>query len=254
MTDATTVDFTTTLDDGVLRITLNRPDRLNALSTEMLNLLADVIEGTEGVRVAVITGEGRAFCTGAVMQPGVVNEGILSAAERLIRTLTAAPFPIVAAVNGIAAGLGCSIAIACDVQIAKSSSYVLQAFINVGLMPDGAATELLAASIGRTRALELLLGGEKLSNDEAARIGLLTRSVADEEFEQTVDRYVQKFLVGPPLAYKQTKAAVNAASLPTLGDSLQRETDGQTFLIATDDFSEGVAAFAEKRPAKFVGR
>lgn len=239
---------------GVLRITLNAPDRLNSVTTEMLDQISDEIENREGVRVAVIAGTGRAFCSGAVMRPGHSNVGVMEAAERIIHTLTSAPFPIVAAVNGIAAGIGSSIAIACDVQIAKDSDYFLQAFINIGLMPDGAANELLAASIGRTRALRLALSGERLPNTEAERMGLITYAVPEAEWQDLVDTTVATFAEGPTLALGATKRAVNAASLPHLDATLKNETATQAELAESHDFTEGVEAFAEKRQANFLGR
>lgn len=240
--------------EGVLRITINAPDRLNSVTTAMLNQMSDELDLRDGIRVAVITGSGRAFCSGAVMQPGATDTGILEAAERLIHTMTKAPFPIVAAVNGLAAGIGSSIALACDVQITKDSDYFLQAFVNVGLMPDGAANELLAASIGRTRALKLLLSGERLPNPEGVRIGLISHAVPETEWQELVDSTVETFATGPTLAYAATKQAVNSASLSQLSETLQRETIGQTELGQTADFAEGVNAFSEKRKANFQGR
>jgi len=240
--------------DGVLRITLNRPDRLNAVDTAMLTTVAEAIETAEGARVAVITGVGRAFSSGAAMAKDTVNPGILEAIDRTIHAITQAPFPVIAAVNGIAAGVACSIAVASDISIARSSAYVLQAFVNIGLMPDGGATELLAASIGRTRAMRLMLTGEKLPVEEAVAMGLITYSVPDDEFEQIVESTVARFAAGPTLAYARTKAAVNAASLPFLGESLDREAEGQTALADSADHEEGKTAFIEKRPASFIGR
>lgn len=240
--------------DGVLRITLNRPDRLNALDTDMVNAVAAALEEAEGVRVAVITGVGRAFSAGAAMAKDTVNPAILAAIDRVIHAITQAPFLVIAAVNGVAAGVACSIAVAADVSIARSSAYVLQAFVNIGLMPDGAATELLAASIGRTRAMRLMLTGEKLPVEEAVAMGLITYSVPDDEFEEVVESTVAKLAAGPTAAYVQTKLAVNAASLPSLGESLDREAEGQTMLADTHDHVEGKAAFLEKRAARFQGR
>jgi enoyl-CoA hydratase len=240
--------------EGTLRITINVPERLNSITTDMVNQISDELDNADGVRVAVITGVGRAFCSGAVMAPGAANAEILQAADRLIHTMTQAPFPIVAAVNGLAAGIGSSIALACDVQVTKDSDYFLQAFINVGLMPDGAANELLAASIGRTRALKLLLLGEKLPNVEGERLGLITYAVPEEEWQPLVDKTVETFATGPTRAYAATKQAVNAASLSQLSETLKRETVGQTELGASADFEEGVAAFVGKRKANFTGK
>lgn len=239
--------------DGVLRLTLNAPDRLNSVTTEMFEQISDELENAEGVRVAVITGEGRAFCSGAVMRPGATNSGILEAADRLIHLLTQAPFPVVAALNGLAAGIGSSLALACDFQVAKEDDYVLQAFVNVGLMGDGAAHELIAASIGRARATRLLMLGEKLPNREAFDAGLITHCVSADEWKATVERLVDKLRTGPTLAYAQIKATINAAALAHLDATLRAETSGQTVLGASNDFAEGVAAFSEKRRADFTG-
>ncbi|MFS0883605.1 enoyl-CoA hydratase-related protein [Aeromicrobium sp. 179-A 4D2 NHS] len=240
--------------DGVLRLTLNAPDRLNSVTTDMFEQMSDELEQADGVRVAVLTGAGRAFCSGAVMAPGATNTGILEAADRLIHLLTGSPFPVVAALNGLTAGIGSSLALASDFQVAKEDDYFLQAFVNVGLMGDGAAHELLAASVGRARATRLLMLGEKLPNREAFEAGLITHCVGADEWQATVDGLVDKLKSGPTLAYAQIKATINAAALSHLDRTLQAETAGQKVLGASDDFAEGVAAFTEKRRANFTGR
>ena len=240
-------------EDGVLRITLAAPDRLNSVTTEMFEAMGDALEDVDGVRVAVLTGEGRAFCSGAVMRPGVTNSGILEAADRLIHALVDAPFPVVAALNGLAAGIGSSLALASDFQIAKEDDYFLQAFVNIGLMGDGAAHELIAASIGRARATRLLMLGEKLPNREAFEAGLITHCVGAEEWQATVDGLVDRLKSGPTLAYARIKSTINGVTLASLDETLRIEATEQTFLGATNDFAEGVAAFTEKRAAKFTG-
>lgn len=239
--------------DGVLTLTLNAPQRLNSVTTEMFEQMSDALEDADGVRVAVITGEGRAFCSGAVMAPGATNTGILEAADRLIHTLTQAPFPVVAALNGLAAGIGSSLALASDFQVAKEDDYFLQAFVNVGLMGDGAAHELLAASIGRARATRLLMLGEKLPNSEAHAAGLITHCVPAAEWQATMDGLVDKLKSGPTMAYARIKSTINAAALAHLDQTLATETVEQGVLGASNDFAEGVAAFSEKRQAKFTG-
>lgn len=239
--------------DGVLTLTLNCPDRLNSVTTEMFEQMSDALEDVDGVRVAVLTGEGRAFCSGAVMRPDVTNTGILEAADRLIHALTGAPFPVVAALNGLTAGIGSSLALASDFQVAKDSDYFLQAFVNIGLMGDGAAHELIAASIGRARATRMLMLGEKLPNTEAFAAGLITHCVTADEWKPTVDGLVEKLKTGPTLAYSRIKSTINGASLPHLDQTLQTETAEQTALGASRDFAEGVSAFAEKRRANFTG-
>lgn len=239
--------------DGVLTLTLNAPQRLNSVTTEMFEQMSDALEDAEGVRVAVLTGEGRAFCSGAVMAPGATNTGILEAADRLIHALTGAPFPVVAALNGLAAGIGSSLALASDFQVAKEDDYFLQAFVNVGLMGDGAAHELIAASIGRARATRMLMLGERLPNPEAYAAGLITHCVPAGEWQATVDGLVEKLASGPTMAYARIKSTINAAALLRLDETLATETVEQGVLGASHDFAEGVAAFSEKRQAKFTG-
>lgn len=239
--------------DGVLRLTLNAPDRLNSVTTEMFEQMSDELENAEGVRVAVLTGEGRAFCSGAVMRPGVTNSGIMEAADRLIHALTGSPFPVVAALNGLTAGIGSSLALASDFQVAKEDDYFLQAFVNIGLMGDGAAHELIAASVGRARATRLLMLGEKLPNREAFDAGLITHCVTSDEWQPTVDALVEKLRTGPTMAYAKIKSTINAASLANLDETLRAETEGQSVLGASNDFTEGVMAFTEKRKANFSG-
>ncbi|MFO6452391.1 MULTISPECIES: enoyl-CoA hydratase-related protein [unclassified Aeromicrobium] len=239
--------------DGVLTLTLNAPERLNSVTTEMFEQMSDALEDAEGVRVAVLTGEGRAFCSGAVMAPGATNTGILEAADRLIHALTGAPFPVVAALNGLAAGIGSSLALASDFQVAKEEDYFLQAFVNVGLMGDGAAHELIAASIGRARATRMLMLGERLPNPEAYAAGLITHCVPAGEWQATVDGLVEKLASGPTMAYARIKSTINAAALLHLDETLATETVEQGVLGASRDFAEGVAAFSEKRQAKFTG-
>lgn len=246
-------DLTIERADGVLRLTFTCPDRLNSVTTEMLGQITAALADTDGVRVAVLSGEGRAFCSGAVMVPGAVNEGILEAADRTIHALTQSPFPVIAAVNGLAAGIGSSLALACDLQVTRESDYFLQAFVNVGLMGDGGAHALIAASVGRARAMRLLLAGERLPNPEAFAAGLISHCVPDDEWQATVDALVDRFATGPTLAYSRIKSTVNAASLTQLDDVIDRETKGQTFLGASADHREGVQAFSEKRRANFTG-
>ena len=240
-------------DGGILRITLNAPERLNSVTTEIFEAMSDALEDADGVRVAVLTGEGRAFCSGAVMRPGAANASILAAADRLIHAMTGAPFPIVAALNGLAAGIGSSLALASDYQVAKESDYFLQAFVNVGLMGDGAAHELIAASIGRARATRMIMLGEKLSNSEAFAAGLITHCVPEAEWQDTLDALVEKLATGPTRAYAQIKSTINAAALLNLDETLNAESEGQTELGLSADFVEGVMAFTEKRRANFTG-
>lgn len=240
--------------DGVLTITWNEPERLNALTADMLNDAAAAIEAASDVRLIVITGSGRAFSSGAALGPDFDGAATLDGANRLVRAITRTPVPVVSAVNGIAAGVGVSIAIAADITVAKSSGYFLLAFVNIGLMPDGGATELVAASIGRARANRMAMLGERLFADEAAEIGLIHASLDDEAYEAELATLIDRLGNGPTVALGTMKAAITATTLSHLDEALDREREGQIALFATADFAEGGQAFIEKRAAKFTGR
>ncbi|MEJ7634887.1 enoyl-CoA hydratase-related protein [Aeromicrobium sp.] len=251
MSDSVLFDTT----DGVLTITWNEPDRLNALTAEMLHDASAAIEGvSEDIRLIVVTGSGRAFSSGAALGAGFDGSATLDGANRLVRAITRTPIPVVSAVNGIAAGVGCSIAIAADITIAKSSGYFLLAFINIGLMPDGGSTELVAASIGRARANRMALLGERLTADDAAQIGLIHKSLDDAAYDAELAVLIGKLGRGPTVALGLTKAAIAATTLTRLEEALDREREGQISLFSTADAAEGGRAFIEKRAAEFTGR
>lgn len=241
--------------DAVLTICWNDPDRLNGLSGEMVAAATEAVEqAPDSTRVIVLTGTGRAFSTGARLDADYEGTGPMDAANRLIRAIVASPVPVVASVNGPAAGFGCSIALAADITIATQSAYFLLPFTNIGLMPDGGATAVVAASMGRARASAMALLGERLPAAEAAVAGLIYRCLADDEFQAEVDRVVGQLAAGAAGAYRATKQAIAAATLGHLDDALDRERDLQVQLFETDDFAEGAAAFMQKRPARFTGR
>ena len=250
MSDSVLIDTT----DGVLTITWNEPDRLNALTVEMLNAAADAIEGASGVRLIVVTGSGRAFSSGAALGPDFDGAATLDGANRLVRAMTRTTVPVVSAVNGIAAGVGVSIAIAADITLARSSGYFLLAFVNIGLIPDGGATELVAASIGRARANRMAMLGERLSADDAAEIGLIYKSLDDDAYDAELAMLVDKLGNGPTVALGTMKSAITATTLSHLDEALDREQEGQIALFSTADFAEGGQAFVEKRKAEFTGQ
>ncbi len=246
--------------DGVLRLTMNRPAQLNAMTAQMSDRLAGELEAAaarDDVRVVLLTGSGAAFSSGADLSGADAHENFdvtsLDRANRIVRAIVGLDKPCVAAVNGIAAGVGCSAALACDLVVAKQSAAFLLAFARIGLMPDGGATATVAAAVGRARAMRMALLGDALPAPEAYDAGLVSHLAADDEFDDAVATLVGRLAGGPPLAYAATKKAVNAATLGHLHDALERERTGQTVLLRTADVAEGMRAFGEKRRPRFTG-
>jgi enoyl-CoA hydratase len=247
-------------DERVLTLTLDRPAQLNALTDEMSDALASELEEAaayDGVRVVVLRGAGRAFCAGADIagseRPMRLDVRALDRANRIVRALTRLDKPVVAAVHGPAAGVGCSIALACDLAVAAESSTFLLAFARIGLMPDGGSSASVAASIGRARAMRMALLAEPLTGREAYDAGLVSHLADDDAFEVVVADVVARLAAGAPLAQAATKRAVNAAAYAGLDAALDRERTGQTLLLRTNDAAEGMRAFAERRAPDFEG-
>lgn len=260
MTAATTVEgLRSELAEGILRLTFARPKRLNAIDLPTMNALSEAVKaaGTDDrVRTIVVTGEGKAFCTGADLAAGAANPQhptvVMDAAAGLIRAVTEVPVPVIAAVNGPAAGVGVSIALAADLTYAAESAYFLLSFVNIGLMPDGGASLLVPAAVGRARAAEMALLGERIGGADAERFGLVARTLPDDQLAAHVDGVAAHTARGPRRAQALTKQALNAATLPVLDEALAREKEGQVELLASADFAEGVMAMLEKRPARFA--
>jgi enoyl-CoA hydratase/carnithine racemase len=248
--------------DSVLRVTFNRPDALNALTPEMLDTAADAVEsggGDPDVRVVIITGAGRAFSSGADLSARADpsyrgRPRTLDAVNRLVRVLREVPKPVLAAVNGLAAGGGCSVALSADLILARESAYFLFAFADVGLMPDGGASVLLPNAVGRVRAAQMAMLAERIPAPRAADWGLITHVVPDESFDSEVEGLTARLAQGPTAAYAQTKHALNAATLGRLEQAFAIEAAGQAMLTGTADFAEGVVAFLQKRKPDFTGR
>jgi 2-(1,2-epoxy-1,2-dihydrophenyl)acetyl-CoA isomerase len=251
--------------EGVARLTLNRPERLNSLNgamhAEVRDALARVAAG--GSRVLVLTGSGRGFCAGQdlgdrqVAADGAradLGESIERNYKPLVLALTGLPVPTVAAVNGVAAGAGASIALACDLVLAAKSASFIQAFSRLGLLPDSGATWFLPRLVGTARALGLAMLGERLGAEEAARWGLIWRCIEDAEFPAAVDRLVGELAAAPTRGLVRTREAMLGSASRTLAAQLDVERDFQRELGYTDDYLEGVAAFSGKRAPRFSGR
>ncbi|WP_241387240.1 enoyl-CoA hydratase [Rhodococcus sp. CH91] len=259
MTASTTESLRSELSDGILRLTITRPRRMNAIDLSTMKALDDAVKKAgedDRVRTIVVTGEGSAFCTGADLAAGAADPRdpgvVMDTANDLVRTIASVPVPVIAAVNGPAAGVGVSIALAADLTYAAESAYFLLAFVNIGLMPDGGASLLVPAAIGRARAAEMALLGERVSAADADRFGLVARTLPDAELAAHVDAIAARTAAGPRRALELTKRALNASTLAALDAALAREKEGQVELLGSPDFAEGAMAMLEKRPARFA--
>lgn len=246
---------------GVAVLTMNRPEVMNALNTRLrLDLRAAIARAEGEARVIVLTGAGRAFCSGqdlgdAASIDTVDFQRILSEEyEPLLQAIETSPLPVIAAVNGAAAGAGANLALAADVVIAAHSAAFLQAFARIGLMPDAGGTYWLPRQVGAARAMGLALFAEKVTAEEAARMGMIWEAVPDAGFEAHWRARAAHLAQGPTLAYGAVKRALRASSAQDYATQLAMEAQLQGELGATQDFREGVAAFLEKRPARFEGR
>jgi enoyl-CoA hydratase len=252
------------LADGVLTLTMNRPDSLNSLTEVMLAGIADALQRATTdpqVKVVRLGGAGRAFSSGAgigAQDQGKKAQGsltgVLDAANHAVRSIISLPRPVVAVVHGPAAGVATSLALASDVVLASEKAYFLLAFTKIGLMPDGGASALVAAAVGRIRAMRMALLAERISATEAVDWGLATAVYPEESFDAEVDKVIATLLNGPAVALRKTKDAINAATLTQLEPALERERAGQLELLRGHDFIEGISAFQQRRKADFTDR
>jgi len=253
------------ISEGVARLTFNRPERLNAFNADMHGEVRAALAAVKSpaARVLVITGAGRGFCAGQdlndrAVAPGAAPPDLADSIERnykpLVLALRALPLPVIAAVNGVAAGAGANIALACDLVVAARSASFVQAFCKLGLIPDSGGTWFLPRLVGSARALGLALLGEKLPAEQAAAWGLIWRCVEDGELAKVADELARQLAAAPTLGLARTKQAIYEGASRTLAAQLDVERDYQGELGRSADYAEGVAAFAAKRAPHFAGR
>lgn len=258
------MDFETILLDqagGVARVTLNRPDRLNSFTVQMHDELSRALEAVANsdARVLVLTGAGRGFCAGQDLSDPAVKPGsdLKDALDKyynpLIRRLATLAMPVICAVNGVAAGAGANIALACDIVIAARSAKFIQSFANIGLIPDSGGTWTLPRLAGQARALGLALTGEALPAERAEAWGVIWKCVDDDKLADEAGALAAKFASAPTKGLAATKKLIRESGGRALEAQLDNERDAQSTLGRTQDYKEGVAAFMEKRAAKFSG-
>ena len=248
------------LENGVQWLRLNRPESMNAVNAELRAALAAAVRDAERspeVRVVVVTGSGRAFCSGADVREFASREGAVEAIsgeyERILTGLRTMPKPVIAALNGVAAGIGASIAMACDLRYATPEAALVEAFVKIGLTPDGGATWFLPRFIGTAKAFEIMYTGDPLPAADAERFGLYNRVVPADSLEETVRDLAQALARGPAMALAAAKRSVNFSVNSTFEAALDFEFMLQGVQMQGQDFKEGVTAFLEKRKPEFKG-
>jgi 2-(1,2-epoxy-1,2-dihydrophenyl)acetyl-CoA isomerase len=247
--------------DGVATVTLNRPDSLNALNADMRRELLAAFKSLgrdDQVRAVIVTGQGRGFCSGADLRGGSGEREFRRVLEReynpLIRAIRDLPKPVIAAVNGVAAGAGVSLALACDLVYAAEEARFISAFVKIGLVPDSGSTRALVRAMGRHRAAQMIFSGEPLAASDAQAVGLVNAVLPGAELMRAAHQAAVRLAAGPTRAIAHAKRLINAAEDAGLEESLTLEAALQELAGRTQDHAEGLAAFAEKREPRFAGR
>jgi 2-(1,2-epoxy-1,2-dihydrophenyl)acetyl-CoA isomerase len=251
--------------DGIGRITLNRPEKLNAFFGTMRQELIEVLEranADESVRVVIVTGAGRAFCSGGDVEAmsklqasgdTTTFNKLLAAGKRIVTLIHEARVPYIAAINGVAAGAGCNLALACDYRIASLNAKLGQTFVKIGLHPDWGGTFLLPRLVGPSRAMELMLSGRLVEPEEALRIGMVDRLAEPDNLLQVAGEMAAMIAGAPPIAVRGIKRAVHASEKNDLSTQIDLESANQLEAFLSDDSAEGMCAFFEKRTPQFHG-
>ena len=249
---------------GVLQMTLNRPERLNAASIQLADEFSTALYDIGDARCVLITGAGKGFCSGAdlaargeanaITSKGGSHQALQNHYNPLVSQILRLPVPVITAVNGAAAGVGCSIALAGDFVIAGQNAYFLQAFVNIGLVPDGGSTWLLARAIGRARATRMMMLGEKIAASQAEEWGLIYKAVEDAALMDEARGLAERLAAGPTLAYATMKRNIATALDGTISDVFLAEAEGQRTAGASADAMEGGIAFLQKRKPAFTGK
>ena len=259
-------DTILTVDHGSwIEITLNRPDRLNSFNDEMHYALRSVIQGARdtGTRAILLTGAGRGFCAGQDLGdrdpskmdgPPDLGNTVRTFYAPLVRLIRSLNFPVICAVNGVAAGAGANLSLACDIVMAADSAKFIQSFAKVGLIPDTGGSWHLPHLVGEARAKGLAMTGDPLSAEKAADWGLIWKALPDEELMDEARALAEKLANGPTLGLGMTKQCIQASAVNTLDDHLEVEADAMKTCGESADYAEGVASFLEKRPAAFQGK
>ncbi len=254
------------VEDGVALLALNRPDRLNSFNTEMhgeMRRVLKAIRADSDIRCLLLTGRGRGFCAGQDLSdrnvdPGAempnLGESIEKNYNPLIRTLTSLPIPVICAVNGVAAGAGANLALACDIVLAGRSASFIQAFSKIGLIPDSGGTWTLPRLVGSARAKALMLLGEKVPAEQAVEWGMIWQCIDDDALLDTALIMARQLATQPTRGFALTRRALLASSTNSLDQQLDLERDLQTLAGRSDDYREGVAAFMQKRQPVFKGQ
>ncbi|MGC1302404.1 MAG: 2-(1,2-epoxy-1,2-dihydrophenyl)acetyl-CoA isomerase PaaG [Caulobacteraceae bacterium] len=254
------------IESGAARLTLNRPDRLNSFTVQMHGEVAEAltkVEQDDAVRALLITGAGRGFCAGQdladrAVAPGAEPVDLGDSVERfynpLIRRLTSLPKPVVCAVNGVAAGAGANIALACDLVLAGKSARFIQSFAGIGLIPDSGGSWVLPRLVGQARALGMALTGQPIGAEQAEAWGLIWKAVDDDKLMDEALTLAGRLASGPTRGLAQTKHLIRTTWSRSLDQELDLERDIMRVLGHSEDYQEGVAAFFEKRPAVFKGK